>query len=97
MQDAPSRPAMYWDEQGFVTVAVPVTRLVGWESSGPRDCSPEGKGWFEGGELVFAEVSLRGTKSGLVQMGTGVVAHAAETSRLCFGCSLLGLMLIEAW
>lgn len=71
MQDAPSRPVMCWDEQGFIAVAVSVTRLVGWESSGPRDCGPEGKRWFEGGELVFAEVSLRGKKSGLVQMGTG--------------------------
>lgn len=69
------------------------TRLVGWESSGPRDCGPEGKRWFEGGEQVFAEVILLRGKSGLVRMGTGVVAHAAETSRLCFGRWLLGLML----
>lgn len=51
-----------------------------------------------GRELVSAEVSLRGNKSGLVQMGTGAVAHAAETSRLCFGVLVVvGLMLIEAW
>lgn len=30
MQDTPSQPAKCWDEQGFVAVAVPVTRLVGW-------------------------------------------------------------------
>lgn len=78
-------------------MAVPVTRLVGWESSGPRDCGPEGKGWFEGGELVFAEVSLRGKNQGWSRWERGVVAHADETSRLCFGGWLLGLMLIEAW
>lgn len=51
---------------------------------------------FEGGELVFAEVSLLRGNSGLVRMGTGVVAHAAETSKLCFGSLLLELRLSEA-
>lgn len=54
-------------------MAVPVTRLVGWESSGPRDCGPEGKAWFEGGGLVFAEVSLRGKNQGWSRWERGLL------------------------
>lgn len=68
-----------------------------WAGSHPvHETAVQKERMVRGRELVSAEVSLRGKKSGWVQMGTGVV-HAAETSRLCFGVLVVGLMLIEAW